>query len=138
MIDVQQALIHAHSCHTGHLPGHKAVKDSTYGILFLGTPHRGSYGANMHTLLLNIWSLARPTKTDIVQDLRSDSEALERQLDQYLPISTQFDTKFFYEAYPTKLAPGIELLVYFAHIDRLKPSHVLRRSFQNRLLFLTQ
>jgi len=92
----------------------------------------------MQTLLLNIESLARPTKTDIVRDIRPDSEALERQLDQYLPISTQFETKFFYEAYPTKFVPGIERLVRFVCLDPLKPSHVWRRSFQNHLLFLVQ
>jgi len=89
----------------------------------------------MQTLLLNIESLAWPTKTDIVRDIRPNSEALERQLDQYLPISTQFDTKFFYETYPIKLAPGIERLVRFARLYQLKSSHVWRRSFQNRLLF---
>jgi hypothetical protein len=78
----------------------------------------------MQTLLLNIESLARPTKTDTVRDIRPDSEALERQLDQYSPISTQFDTKFFYEAYPTKLPLGIERLVRFVHLSLLKPSHV--------------
>jgi len=92
----------------------------------------------MQTLLLNIESLAWSTKTDIVQDIRPDSEALERQLDQYLPISTQFDTKFFYEVYPTKLAPGIERLVRFARFDQLKLSYVWPRSSQNRLLFLAQ
>jgi hypothetical protein len=106
-----QALIHAHLAHSGHLPQHKAIELSTHGILFLGTQHRGSNSASLATLLLNIQSIFRPTNDILVKHIRRDSEGLHQQLSQYLPISANFVTIFFYESYGTPLIGGMEQLI---------------------------
>jgi len=113
LINVQQALIHAYSTHSNHLPRHKAIDLSTYGILFLGTPHQGSETASLATLFFNILSTVKQTNDAIVKHIRKDSEALQLQLSRYSSISAQFDTKFFYESYPTPLVSGIKRLVCF-------------------------
>jgi hypothetical protein len=110
-IILKNALIHAHSAHSTHLLEHKKIDLSAYGILFLGTPHQGSDGASLATLLLNVQSIFRQTNNAIVKQIRKDSDALQRQLSQYLPISANFETKFFYETYRTTLVDGIKLLI---------------------------
>lgn len=105
--EICKALIHAHSAHSTHLLEHKKIDLSAYGILFLGTPHQGSDGASLATLLLNVQSIFRQTNNAIVKQIRKDSDALQRQLSQYLPISANFETKFFYETYRTTLVDGI-------------------------------
>ncbi len=51
------------------------------------------------------------TNTKLLENLRQSSEMLQRQLEQYAPISGDFITKFAYETYPTPLPVGPALLV---------------------------
>ena len=72
----------------------------------------------MQRLFLNIEWLFRQTNTNIVQHVQPDSETLERQLSDYLPISAQFETKFLYESYPSLLGFGIKRGVRFVSLGR--------------------
>lgn len=125
LINVRQALIHAYSTHRNHLPGHKAIDLSTYGILFLGTPHQGSESASMAKLFFNILSVVKQTNDALVKHIQKDSEALQLQLSRYLSISAQFDTKFFYESYPTPFVSGIKQLVCSRAFFATKPFSIL-------------
>lgn len=107
----QQALIHAHLTPSNHISGNKAIDLSTYGVLFLGTPHQGSDSASLAKFFINVLSVVKKTNDALVKHIRKDSEALRVQLDQYSLISERFNTKFFYETYPTPLVGGIEQLV---------------------------
>ena len=52
---------------------------STYGVVFLGTPHRGSSQAGLGILAANICkAMLQNANTDILRSLEQDSEILER------------------------------------------------------------
>jgi hypothetical protein len=106
-----KALIHASSASRGHLSDHKGIEISTYGIIFLGTPHQGSESVDLGLLLLQIQSIYSHTNDAMAKHLRRDSEMLQQQLSQYSAISGKFNTKFFFEAYPTLLPGGIRRVV---------------------------
>jgi hypothetical protein len=74
----------------------------------LGTPHQGAENVDMALLLLQIQSIYSQTNKTVLQHLRRDSEFLQAQLSLYASISGNFDTKFFYEAYPTRVTGGMQ------------------------------
>ena len=94
-----------------HLADRRYIRVSTYGILFMGTPHQGSDGFTWGILARNLASIFVNTKKEILDHLAKNSEWLEYQQTQYLPISNKFETIFFYETYPTPLPGGGTLLV---------------------------
>ena len=108
-----KGLVHASLATEGNLFGHKAVAKSTYGIIFLGTPHQGTQSAEFGRILLNIQAITGPDPVSdvLVKHLSRDSELLERQLSQFTSVSKDFDIKFGFEAYPTYL--GFTELVSF-------------------------
>jgi hypothetical protein len=87
---------------------HKAIDISTYGIIYLGTPHQGANGVDLATLLLGIQSIYSETNDVVLRDLRSHSPALQQQLAQYSTISSKYDTRFFFEVYETVLFGGLK------------------------------
>ena len=51
----------------------------TYGVVFLGTPHRGSPQAGLGILAANVCrAMLRDANTNILRSLEQDSEVLER------------------------------------------------------------
>ena len=101
-----QALIHSDAARQGALKEHQSVKLSTYGIIFIGTPHQGGSGVPLGKLMVNIVSAFVPANNRLLKHLERDSESLQLQLGQYGPISGDFVTKFAYEGYATKTALG--------------------------------
>ncbi|RYC81882.1 hypothetical protein BFJ63_vAg15229 [Fusarium oxysporum f. sp. narcissi] len=95
----------------GALLDQRSVKLSTYGILFMGTPHQGGNGVQLGHVLANVASVFVATDDRLFKHLERDSEWLLQQLGQYGPISGEFVTKFAYEEYPTSIAPGKRILV---------------------------
>jgi len=112
-IVLKNALVHAHSATKGNLYAHKAIALSTYGIIFLGTPHwhQGTQSAEFATILLNIQTITRPVNDALVKHLSRNSEALEQQLSQFVSISNDFVIKFGFETYPTYLRGGFRDLI---------------------------
>ncbi|KIM75579.1 hypothetical protein PILCRDRAFT_670138 [Piloderma croceum F 1598] len=108
---LKYALIHAHSASKHHNLHHKAVELSTFGILFLGTPHQGSDNVDLAMIILGIQSVYSETSVALLSDLRSHSKGLQQQLAQYTSIAGNYETRFFYEAYPTRLFHGISQLL---------------------------
>ncbi|KAF8526828.1 hypothetical protein BU17DRAFT_82243 [Hysterangium stoloniferum] len=103
-IILKHALIQASQAHKGHLVEHKWIALSTYGILFLGTPHQGTPAiTNPANELLKLASLSSRTNNVLLKHLISNSEWLQQQLSSYNAISGNFCTKFFYETLPTVL-----------------------------------
>src|SRR5882757_5272991 len=94
-----------------HNEHHKAVELSTYGLLFLGTPHLGAEGVDLAMRVLGIQSIFTNTNEIVLKDLQLHCEALQQQLDQYTPISHKYATKFYYEMYETKLFTGRSQMV---------------------------
>ena len=106
-----KALVHAHLATKENLFTHKAVALSTYGIIFLGTPHQGTQSAEFASILLNIQAITRPVNDALLKHLSRNSEALEQQLSQFVSISKDFIIKFGFETYPTYLGGGFRDLV---------------------------
>jgi hypothetical protein len=88
-----------------------AIKLSTYGLIFLGTPHQGGEGVAWGERLVAIASIFVQTNKGLLQHLQRDSEWLQLQLIQYLGISDEFVTRFGYETLPTAIAPGKSIVV---------------------------
>jgi len=115
--DEAQALIHSDAARKGALEEHRSIKTSTYGIMFMGTPHQGGNGVQFGKLLVNAASVYKATTSRLLGHLERDSEWLQQQLRQYGPISGEFMTKFAYEEYETPTALGHSIMVCL-HIDR--------------------
>ncbi|KAK5637127.1 hypothetical protein RRF57_012839 [Xylaria bambusicola] len=86
-------------------------KDSTYGVVYMGTPHQGGSGVQLGCILVNIASIFVPANDNILKHLERDSQWLQQQLSQYNPISGDFITKFAYETYETPTILGRKILV---------------------------
>ncbi|KAI9829568.1 MAG: hypothetical protein M1819_006073 [Sarea resinae] len=81
---------------------------STYGILFLGTPHNGSDFAKWGVLLQSICSAALPKKfmdssPQLVEALKNQSETLQNINRDFENIQDTFHIFCFHEAKPTDL-----------------------------------
>ncbi|KAA6406627.1 MAG: TPR repeat protein [Lasallia pustulata] len=110
-IVVKSALIHSEAARRGALEEHRSIKLSTYGILFMGTPHQGGSGVHLGELMLKVASIFVTADDKILKHLERDSEWLQQQLGQYAPISNDFVTKFAYEMFPTRIALGKAIMV---------------------------
>ncbi|MCJ1347902.1 hypothetical protein MMC31_006132, partial [Peltigera leucophlebia] len=90
---------------------HQPIRLSTYGIIFMGTPHLGSDGADIGQLALNVASIFMSTNTKVVKSLKKDSVLLKQLLDDYGKISGEFDTTFAYETVETKIFGKRQMIV---------------------------
>lgn len=88
-----------------------AFKISTYGVMFMGTPHGGGQGVTLGVLAVNIASIWFNTNTQLLKHLETNSEWLDQTQMRYLPIAGDFDTKFFYEGLETPTVARKSLLV---------------------------
>lgn len=99
---MKRALIYSRSVadeKTEHL---RSVYVSTFGILFLGTPHNGSDVAKWGLLLHNICSAVLPKKVmeaspQLVQALRKDNETLQHINSLFANIMSRFHIYLFHE-----------------------------------------
>ncbi|KAK4182502.1 hypothetical protein QBC35DRAFT_457232 [Podospora australis] len=110
-IVVKSALIHSDAARRGALEEHRSIKTSTYGVVFMGTPHQGGNGVQLGRLLVNVASLFVSANDRVLRHLERDSEWLLQQLGQYGPISGDFVTKFAFEEYETPMAFGGSIMV---------------------------
>ena len=77
---------------------------STYGVVFLGTPHRGSPQAGLGILAANACrAMLQDTNTSILRSLEQDSEVLERIREAFERMMTRDRVKAhsFVEELPT-------------------------------------
>jgi hypothetical protein len=80
-------------------------------LFFLGTPHQGGEGVEWAMRLVNVVSIFVETNKNLLRHLQKDSETLQQQLQQYVPNSKDFVTKFAYESYATPIALGKSIVV---------------------------
>jgi hypothetical protein len=101
-----------------HLAHHGAIARSTYGILFLGTPHLGlDQTTSFHRLVRLFMAHSSDTSDTLQENLRYSSEMLQLQIDQYAPISMQFKSVFFYETQPASTLEGANAIVSITFSD---------------------
>ncbi|KAF8529605.1 hypothetical protein BU17DRAFT_60387 [Hysterangium stoloniferum] len=94
-IILKSALIEANVAHEGHLMPRKWIHLSTYGIVFLGTPHQG--------IDMLPFSLCSRPNNILLKYLTTNSEPLQQQISHFNAITAHFHMKFFYETLPTSL-----------------------------------
>ncbi|RGP76056.1 hypothetical protein FLONG3_5447 [Fusarium longipes] len=103
----QDALVASQERHQQHL---QDIVKFTRGVIFLGTPHRGSSLAKIGELVSRSYGMIKDTNTDIVRVLKEDSEVLARIQDGFLSLirarskdeASMIDITCFYEELPTK------------------------------------
>jgi len=101
-----QALIYSSEIRgpkTEHL---RSIFVSTYGILFLGTPHKGADVAKWGSRLEWICSAVMPqnsTAPQLVEALKTNNETLQNIDRQFIQIMNRYHIYFFHEAKPTHL-----------------------------------
>ncbi|KAF8530241.1 hypothetical protein BU17DRAFT_60003 [Hysterangium stoloniferum] len=103
-IILKSALIRANAAHEGHLLPRKWIYLSTYGIVFLGTPHQGT------DIVPKLVSLCRRPNNILLRHLTAHSELLQEQISDFNALTAHFHIKFFYETLATTL-PGHTLTI---------------------------
>ena len=96
-----QALLHSDRVREGHLEEQRSIKLSTYGIIFMGTPHQGGQGMSIGKILLNVAKVQGDTSDSLLKHLEEHSEELQRQMAEFTSIAKDFDIKFAYETKKT-------------------------------------
>ena len=88
--------------------GQRSIYLSTYGIVFLGTPHTGADSARLGGMLQSMVHAVFPTsiidtKSNLLDTLKTQSETLQNinvDFNNHVNIFTMF---FFHESVPTNL-----------------------------------
>jgi hypothetical protein len=83
--------------HLGH------IFSATRGIIFLGTPHRGSDKASLAKVVASIVGVVHNTNVNLLRDLERDSQTLDRIGDRFRPMLEKhpFSVWSFVEKLPT-------------------------------------
>jgi hypothetical protein len=92
---------------------------STYGILFLGTPHNGSSKAGLASVGSRMISALVPSKiidtnSQLADALNEGPEVLQNITDMFAPLMKNFRVYFFWEQEKTNLGTT---LAYVSHIS---------------------
>lgn len=101
----------------GHKTEHlRSIFVSTYGILFLGTPHLGSNIAEWGSRLESICGAIPPSKMvdiqpQLVNALKTNSETLQTIDRDFIQLVSRFHIYFFHEGKPTKLKGASKYIV---------------------------
>ena len=113
---VKRALIHSSEIRgqkTEHL---RSIWVSAYGILFLGTPHKGSEVAQWGSRLEWICNAVLPKKVldsqpQLVDALKKENETLQNIDRQFIQLMGKLHVFFFHEAKPTSLKGTLRFVV---------------------------
>lgn len=105
---VKRMLIHSNESTHVNQERLRSIFISTYGILFLGTPHNGSDLAKWGSMLQSICAAALPKKlfdsqSQLVKALETNNETLQLINRDFTAISSKFRIYFFHEAKPMDL-----------------------------------
>ncbi|KAJ5749085.1 uncharacterized protein N7511_010781 [Penicillium nucicola] len=113
---VKRALIYSRSLSSEKTEHLRSVYVSTFGILFLGTPHNGSDIAKWGLLLHNICNAVLPKKfmeasPQLIKSLRTNNETLQHINSLFVDIMGRFHIYFFHETRSTDVRGTREVIV---------------------------
>ena len=105
---VKRALIYSEGIRGNHTQHLRSIFVSTYGILFLGTPHRGSDIAKWGSMLESICRGVMPSgivdsNPNLVNALKRENETLQTIDRDFIQMMSRFYVYFFHEGKPTHL-----------------------------------
>ena len=105
---MKRCLVHSKNSRHVNTERTRSIYVSTYGVLFLGTPHNGSDLAKWGTLLERISSAVIPkkfldTQPQLVQALKTENETLQNINRLFTEIMERFHIYFFHEGKPMDL-----------------------------------
>jgi hypothetical protein len=99
--------------------------------MFFGTPHAGANGAQFQAALTNICRIFVPGNSESLRHLSPASSHLQYLSELYVPISQDFKTIFFHEAYKTPLIGGMSMMVMFkVFLYAINPAYKACRLYQ--------
>jgi hypothetical protein len=85
-----------------------AISEHTVGLIFFGTPHRGSDKATYPKVLSNIaTTLTNSPPSKLIAALRRNSDALERLTSEFKHQIPRYKIVSFYETKPTRPLQGL-------------------------------
>jgi len=119
-IIVKRALIYSSNCNPSHNIMFRSIKVSTYGVLFLGTPHMGADLARWGKMAEMLVRTVSPkswvdSNSALITALEKGSETLQNITDGFLGISRDFRLFFFWEELKTAITGmGSHLIVEYA------------------------
>ena len=113
---VKRALIYSSEIRGNNTEHLRSIFVSTYGILFLGTPHQGSDVAEWGSRLEWICGAVLPSKVmdsqpQLVDALKRNNETLQVIDRSFIQIMHRFHIFFFHEGKPTKLGTHLRFIV---------------------------
>lgn len=97
---VKKALAHAFSRTSNKVDHLYSIFVSTYGILFLGTPHHGIENTSWQLMVQNPSGDAG-IPTELQAAIAKDSETLQNITDEFAPLAKRFHLYFFWEGFQT-------------------------------------
>ena len=113
-------------------PRFEAVKTSTFGIVFLGTPHRGSEATSLAQILANIAKVTfKSPKTQLLKSLEKESAELMDLLEDFSHIHSSVQIVSCYEQKETAYKRGL-----FQTKIMVSPLHGVTKNADRKLRLL--
>ena len=108
MFDYLQALAYSASRTSKYVQHVNSIYVSTFGILFLGTPHDGSNIAKLASITSRMIGALVPSKIvdtegQLLDALQEGSEVLQNITDMFVPLMKKFHIFFFWEQEKTNM-----------------------------------
>jgi hypothetical protein len=79
--------------------------------MFFGTPHFGTDSASWAKAILNIGSVFSSFNTSVIRHLKTNSEWLRQQLQEFAPRSKDLIIEYYFETLKTPVALGKSKMV---------------------------
>ena len=87
------------------------IKIATFGIIFLGTPHRGSPQARLGQIVANVARIAFKTQSNVLESLKSNSNELDTLSEEFSNLHGTLKIVSCYEQKKTKISIFKKLMV---------------------------
>ena len=123
-IILKAALLQSDRARAGAQEHNRSIKTSTYGILFLGTPHQGGEHVPLGKFFSNFCKIYTSTTNVLLQHLEQNSEYLQTQMSDFSAISNPFKMIFAYEEYATCLQSNMHVMVSLHAVIHRTPANI--------------